>query len=290
MLRALPRVEGRRAHLDAPWVRNAVTGHTHPPPRASIVAVIAACALIGLPLLGLALRAPWSTILDQISRPEVFRALWLSIECSVAATALSFVIGLPLAVWMASETSRWTNVVRAFVLLPMVLPPVVGGLALLLAFGRNGVFGQYLDAWFGITLPFSTAGVIVAETWVALPFFVLTTESGLRATDTRAADAAATLGAKPWRILTTITLPMIAPSLQAASILAWARALGEFGATITFAGNLESTTRTMPLAVYTALESSPEAAITLSFVLIAIAMAVLFVLRKRWFPTGRTAR
>jgi molybdate transport system permease protein len=170
------------------------------------------------------------------------------------------------------------------VTLPMVLPPVVGGVAMLLAYGRKGIVGAPLDEWFGVVLPFTTGGVVLAETYVAMPFFVLTAEAGLRSFDRRHAAAAATLGAGPWRTFRTVTMPLIAPSLQAGIVVAWARALGEFGATITFAGNLAGQTRTMPLAVYVALETEPEAAIVLSLVLVLVSGVLLFLLRKQWFP------
>jgi len=170
------------------------------------------------------------------------------------------------------------------VTLPMVLPPVVGGVAMLLAYGRNGIVGAPLDKWLGLALPFTSQGVIVAETYVAMPFFVLTVEGGLRSLDPRFGDAAATLGAGPWRVFRTITVPMIAPSLRAGLLVAWARALGEFGATITFAGNLAGKTRTMPLAVYVALETAPDAAIVLSLLLVVTAGSVLILLRRQWFP------
>jgi molybdate transport system permease protein len=194
------------------------------------------------------------------------------------------VLGLPLAVWLAAGASRLHTVVRVLVTLPMVLPPVVGGVAMLLADGRGGIVGAPAEEWLGIALPFTTGGVVVAETWVAMPFFVLTVEAGLRSLDRRYGDAAASLGAGPWRVFRTVTLPMIAPSLRAGLLVAWARALGEFGATITFAGNLAGETRTLPLAVYTALETEPDAAIVLSLVLVAISAAVLLALRKQWFP------
>ncbi len=165
---------------------------------------------------------------------------------------------------------------------PLVLPPVVGGVALLLAFGRRGIVGRHLDAWFGITLPFTTAGVVMAEAFVAMPFLIVTVEGALRSTDRRFEDASATLGASRWVTFHRVTLPMIAPSLGAGAVLCWARALGEFGATITFAGNYPGTTQTMPLAVYLALETDPDAAIALSLVLLAVAVGVLLLLRDRW--------
>ena len=255
----------------------------------SVAPLVAALALLAIvfmatPLLALAARAPWSAFLEHALAPEVRTALWLSLRCSVLAALLSFALGLPLALWLAAADSRARVVVRVLVTLPMVLPPVVGGVALLFAFGRSGLVGGPLDAVLGVTLPFTTAAVVLAETYVALPFFVLTVEGGLRALDPRYAAAAATLGAGPGRVLVTTTLPLIAPTLRAALVLAWARALGEFGATITFAGSLEGETRTLPLAVYAALETSPEAAVVLSLLLVALSCVVLFSLRRRWWP------
>jgi molybdate transport system permease protein len=248
------------------------------------VAVVVALALFVLPLIGLIQRAPWGTALEELRAPEVGMALRLSLICSLAATGLSAVFGLPLAWLLARVEFPGRNVIRALTTLPMVLPPVVGGVALLFAFGRRGFIGQWIDQTFHFTLPFTTWGVILAETFVAMPFFVITMEAGLRSADRRLEDAAATLGAGPWTTIRRVTLPLVAPSLGAAAVLCWARALGEFGATITFAGNLPGTTQTMPLAVYILLESRPEAAIMLSIVLLAVSLLVLVLLRERWFP------
>jgi len=200
--------------------------------------------------------------------------------------AISVLLGVPLAFMLARVDFPGRNLVRALTTLPMVLPPVVGGVALLLAFGRRGLVGQWLDQAFGITLPFTTTGAILAEAFVAMPFLVITTEAGLRAMDRRFEDAAATLGASRWLTFRRVTLPLIGPSLGAGAALCWARALGEFGATITFAGNLPGTTQTMPLAVYLALETDLQAAVALSLILLAVSLAVLIVLRDRWFPTA----
>jgi molybdate transport system permease protein len=205
--------------------------------------------------------------------------------CSLSATAFSVLLGLPLAWVQARLVFRGRALLRGLTLLPIVLPPVVGGVALLTAFGRRGVLGHWLDAVCGVRLPFSTAGAVLAETFVALPFFVLTVEGGLRAVDRRLEDAARTLGAGPWMIFSRVTLPLIRPSLLAGAVLCWARALGEFGATITFAGNFPGRTQTLPLAVYLLLESRPEAGIAVSLVLVAISLAVLVVLRDRWLRT-----
>jgi molybdate transport system permease protein len=253
--------------------------------RATLALAAGVAALFFLlPLLGLLLRAPWGQFAAQLGSAPVLGALWLSLQCSVAAASLSALLGLPLALWLAAGAGWPRSALRVLVTLPMVLPPVVGGVAMLLAYGRKGMAGGALEDWLGIVLPFTPGGVILAETYVAMPFFVLTAEAGLRSFDRRHADAAATLGAGPWRVLRTVTLPMIAPSLQAGLVVAWARALGEFGATITFAGNLAGHTRTMPLAVYVALETDPDAAIVLSLLLVLVSAALLFLLRKQWFP------
>jgi molybdate transport system permease protein len=168
----------------------------------------------------------------------------------------------------------------------MVLPPVVGGVALLLAFGRRGIAGRFLDQAFGVHLPFTTAGAIMAEAFVAMPFLVITVEAGLRSMDLRYEEAARTLGAGRWLLLRRVTLPLIAPSLFAGAVLCWARALGEFGATITFAGNFPGTTQTMPLAVYVELETRPEAAIVLSVLMLGVSLAVLVTLRDRWLGSA----
>ena len=241
-----------------------------------------AVALFVLPLLGLVLRAPWRNALQELAAPEVAQALRLSLICSVAATVASMLLGMPLAWLLARVDFRGRGLVRGLVMLPVVLPPVVGGVALLLAFGRRGIVGAWLDAAFGITLPFTTAGAVLAETFVAMPFFILTIEGALHGLDVRLEDAARTLGARPWTVFRRVTLPLLRPSLLAGAVLCWARALGEFGATITFAGNFPGRTQTLPLAVYTALETKPEAGFLLSLVLLLVSLAVLVALRRRW--------
>ena len=255
-----------------------------PMPRGLGPLVALAALFFALPLVALVLRAPLGDLAGRLLEPAVLEALWLSLVCSLLAAVGCAVLGLPLALWFAGGGGAARALVRAVVTLPMVLPPVVGGVGLLLAFGRNGLVGGPLHDWWGVSLPFTTAGVAVAEAYVAMPFFVLTVESGLRSLDARYAGVAATLGASPSRTLVTVTLPMIAPAFRAGLLVAWARALGEFGATITFAGNLAGETRTLPLAVYTALETDPDAAIALSLVLVTIAVVVLVALRRRWFP------
>ena len=251
----------------------------------TVPAAVAAAFLL-VPLLGLLVRAPWRGLPRVLAATEVVQALRLSLLAATAATVVSLALGVPLAWVLARSRHRGIAVVRALVTLPLVLPPVVGGVALLLAFGRQGIIGRHLDAATGITLPFTTAGVIVAETFVAMPFLVITVEGAFRAADRGYEEAAATLGASRLSVFTRVTLPLVGPSLLAGAVLCFARALGEFGATITFAGNFPGRTQTMPLAVYLALESDPEAAIALSLVLLLVSVAVLTGLRDRWLHAG----
>ncbi len=256
-----------------------------------VPAALALPALVGalfllVPLAGLLVRAPWRGLGNILADGQVVEALRLSLVCATAATAVALVLGVPLAWVLARAPVRGVSVLRALVTLPLVLPPVVGGVALLLAFGRRGILGAHLDSWFGVTLPFTTAGVIVAETFVAMPFLVVTVEGALRAADRGYEEAAATLGASRLTVFRRVTLPLIGPALVAGAVLCWARALGEFGATITFAGNFPGRTQTMPLAVYLALETDPEAAIALSLVLLVVSVALLAGLRDRWLRAG----
>jgi molybdate transport system permease protein len=238
-----------------------------------------------VPLAGLLVRAPWRGLPHLLADSQILDALRLSLICASTATAAALVFGVPLAWVLARSQARAISLLRALVTLPLVLPPVVGGVALLGAFGRQGILGRLLDEWTGITLPFTTAGVIVAETFVAMPFLVITVEGAFRASDRGFEEAAATLGASRLTIFRTVTIPLIGPSLLAGGVLCWARALGEFGATITFAGN-NPATRTMPLAVYLALENDPDAAVALSLVLLVVSIAVLAGLRDRWLSVG----
>ncbi len=257
-----------------------------PPPWVFALAAVPAVVL-GAPLAALLWRLPWSNLGGALTSDAATSALGLSLVTSLAATALCVVFGLPLAWLLSTGTGVTTRIVRALCLLPIVLPPVVGGVALLLAFGRRGVVGQWLaDA--GIQLSFSTAGVVLAQSFVALPFFVLSVEAALRQLDTEFAEVAHVHGASPIRVFTSVTLPSIAPAIAAGAVLAWARAIGEFGATVTFAGSLEGRTQTLPLAVYDLLERDPSEAVVLSAVLVVLAVAVLVALRDRWFGVLRS--
>jgi molybdate transport system permease protein len=244
-------------------------------PLPALAVAVLAVAFFALPFIGLLWRAPWSSAWDVVRENAVRQALWLSIKCSVAATAVALFFGVPLAWLLARVRFPGRAIVRALCTLSMVLPPVVGGVALFFSFGRRGLFGQYLDRWFGFRLPFTTWGVIVAQTFVAMPFLVLTVEAALRQLDRRYEDAARTLGGTRWYVFRRVTLPAIRPALIAGAVLAWARALGEFGATITFAGSLEGTTRTLPLYIYNLRVTDPDAAVAMSLVLVAVAVVVI---------------
>jgi molybdate transport system permease protein len=255
-------------------------------PRWVLAPALCAGALIVGPLAALLVRTPWSEVPRQLASPDAREALQLSLVCSLAATALSLALGTPLAWLLARFDFPGRRLVRALVTLPMVLPPVVGGVALLLAFGRRGLLGQWLELGLGVSLPFTTAGAVLAETFVSMPFLIVSAEAGFRQVDRRLEEAAAVLGARPGFSLRRITLPLAAPALRAGAALCWARALGEFGATITFAGNFPGRTQTLPLAVYSALEHDPDAAIALSLVLLAVSIIALVALRDRWLEGG----
>jgi molybdate transport system permease protein len=257
-------------------------------PVLALVLAVVAITFFALPLIGLVWRAPWSEAWSYLTDDTALTALRLSLVTSLWATALSVVFGVPLAWLLARSNLPGRGVIRALTLLSMVLPPVVGGVALFFALGRRGLVGQYLDQWFGITLPFTTAAVVIAQTFVAMPFLVITVEAALRQLDPRHEDASRTLGASRWYTFRRVTVPAIRPALVAGAVLSWARALGEFGATITFAGNFPGTTQTMPLAVYVSLETNPEEAIVLALVLIIVSFVVLVGLRDRFLGQVRT--
>jgi molybdate transport system permease protein len=247
-----------------------------------------ALAFLIVPLVALVLQAPWGSFRQIVSTPTALDALRLSAITSVCATAIAAVIGVPLAWLLAREVLPATRFVRALVIVPLLLPPVVSGVALLAAFGRRGLVGGVLYDTFGVQLPFTTAGVVLAETFVAMPFLIITLEGAFRSMDRRFEEAAVTLGASSWTLFRRITVPLVAPSLIAGAVLCWARALGEFGATITFAGNFPGVTQTMPLAVYTALESDRDVAIALSMLLLAASIVILVALRGHYLKGSAT--
>ena len=250
-----------------------------------------ALALLGLPLVALVVRAPWGQLPELLQRTVVVQALLLSLGTATLATLVCLVLGIPLAIVLA-RSAHWPAVprrlLRVLVTVPLVLPPVVCGVALLLLLGRRGLIGQWLDAWLGITIPFTSGAVVIAQAFVAMPFLVFAVEGSLRSSDRRFELAAATLGASRFTVLRRVTLPLVAPGIAAGALLCFTRSLGEFGATITFAGSLPGITQTLPVATYLELQRDPDAAIALSLVLMLVSVAVLVSLRDRWVP-GVTA-
>jgi len=253
------------------------------PPALLLAPAAVAVVFLLVPLVALLARTPWPEFFARLVEPDILDALRLSFETSLMALVLVVLVGVPLAWALARVDFPGRSVLRALVIVPLVLPPVVGGVALLTAFGRNGIVGQPLREVFGVSLPFTTAAVVLAHAFVSLPFFVLSVEGAVRATNRELDVVAATLGASRWTIFRSVTLPLAGPGLLAGLVLAWARALGEFGATITFAGNYPGTTRTMPSAIYVALQGDTDAAIVLSVILMIVSVAVLALLRERWF-------
>jgi len=262
--------------------RSGVSGR---PPLALIVPAAVGLAFLVVPLAGLVIRAPWTTLPKHLAEPEVLTALRLSLQTSTIATVVCLVLGVPLAWLLARVEFPGRRLARALVTVPLVLPPVVGGVALLLVFGRRGLIGSWIYETFGVSIPFTTTAVVIAESFVAMPFLVIAVEGALRGADARFEEAAATLGAGRWTTFRRVTLPLVAPGIAAGAVLCWARALGEFGATITFAGNFPGVTQTMPLAVYLALEVDLDAAIVLSLVLLAVSVAILASLRDKWIAS-----
>jgi molybdate transport system permease protein len=251
-------------------------------PIAIGVLAVLGIAFLTVPLVALLIRAPWSELADKLSASGAWVALRLSLLVSLSAAAISFVLGVPIAWVLARARFPGKALVRAIVILPLVLPPVVGGVALLTALGRSGIVGRWLyDV--GVQLTFTTTGAIVATTFVSIPLVILSAEGGLRALDPRFEQAAGAMGASRTYVLRRVTLPLLRPQLAAGVVLAWARALGEFGATITFAGNLAGRTQTLPLAVYQARQTDPGAAVAASLLLVVLSVLVLVALRDRIF-------
>lgn len=260
-------------------------GSAGTPPRLVSAAAVVGAAFLTIPLAGLLLATPWSRLPELLSSPSSAMALRLSLLTSLSATALCLLLGLPLAMVLARHDGWGIRVLRVLVTLPLVFPPVVAGIALLTALGRRGLIGRWLYDTAGVQIPFSTAAVVLAEAFVALPFLVIAVEGAVRSLDRRVEEAALLLGATRWTILRRVTLPLITPALVAGTVLCWARALGEFGATITFAGSLPGVTQTLPLAVYGLLDSDRDAALAMSILLLLISVSILLLLRQR---TGRS--
>ncbi len=257
-----------------------------PLPWPAFALAMIAIAFFALPLVGLMSRAPWSDALSILGRASVLEALRLSVVCSLLATALSVLLGLPLAWLLARRRFVGRSLVRALCTLSMVLPPVVGGVALLFALGRRGLVGQWLDRWFDLRLPFTSTAVVIAQTFVAMPFFIVTVEAAIRQADPGHDDAARTLGASSWYSFRRVTLPAIRSALVAGAVLSWARAFGEFGATIMFAGSFPGRTQTLPLSVYLTLDTDQQEAIMIALLMVAVSFAVLVALRDRWLGGG----
>jgi molybdate transport system permease protein len=259
------------------------TGTADRVPLALALPAVTALLFLLLPLAGMIIRAPWADAAEVLTSRSALLALRLSLITATAAALITLVLGVPLAWLLARPALPGASVLRALVTVPLVLPPVVGGVALFSLLGRSGLLGGPLYRVTGFSFPFTPYAVVLAQVFVALPFLVLSVEGALRAADRRYEDAAATLGANPLRVFSRVTLPLVAPGIAAGTVLAWARALGEFGATITFAGNFPGTTRTMPLEVYLALETDPGSALLLSVLLLGASIFVLVLLRDRWF-------
>ena len=256
------------------------------PPLLLLVPGSVGAALLVVPLVALVVDTPWSDLGAQLADPAVRDALWLSGLTSVLTVALCVLLGTPLAWLLARVEFPGRRLLRGLVAVPLVLPPVVAGVALVAALGRNGLLGGPLHDVTGWTIPYTTTAVVLAHTFVSLPFFVLSVEGALRTAGERFDVVAATLGADRWTTFRRVTLPLALPGVLAGCVLAWARSLGEFGATITFAGNFPGTTQTMPSLIYTTLQADPAAARTLSMLLLVVSIGVLVGLRRRWLVTS----
>ncbi|MDQ0799588.1 ABC transporter permease [Arthrobacter sp. SLBN-112] len=263
-------------------------GYSGVPGLVRALAVVAAVVVV-LPLLAMVLRVDWSQFIPLVASESSLTALGLSLRTSAASTVLCIVLGVPLALVLARDRFRLQGLLRSLVLLPLVLPPVVGGIALLYTFGRQGLLGQTLDL-LGLQIAFSTTAVVLAQTFVALPFLVVSLEGALRTSGSRYEAVAATLGARPGTVFRRVTLPLVLPGLASGAVLSFARSLGEFGATLTFAGSLQGVTRTLPLEIYLQRETDPDAAVALSLVLVAVAVAVVALAYSRPAAGSRTGQ
>lgn len=269
MTKALPQAGGQREVTRSGERTRRSSGL----PRWILAPAAVGALFVALPLVAMIVRLDWSRFGALIASESSVAALQLSLETSASAATICLLVGVPLAMVLARTEFPGQRLVRALVLLPLVLPPVVGGIALLYAFGRRGLLAPVLS-FFGITIAFSTAAAVLAQTFVALPFFVVSLEGTLRTMGQRYEQVAATLGARPFAVLFRVTLPLVLPGLASATVLAFARALGEFGATITFAGSMQGITRTLPLEIYLQSATDPDAATALSLVLVAVAILV----------------
>ena len=230
--------------------------------------------LVIVPLVAILLKIDWPHFIPLITSESSRAALVLSLKTAAASTAVCVMIGVPMALVLARGKFPGQSILRALVLLPLVLPPVVGGIALLYTFGRQGLLGHQLEV-LGIRIAFSTTAVILAQSFVSLPFLVVSLEGALRTAGNNYESIAATLGGRPTTVLRTVTLPLVIPGLMSGAVLAFARSLGEFGATLTFAGSLQGVTRTLPLEIYLQRETDPDAAVALSLLLIVVAAIIV---------------
>lgn len=259
-----------------------------PPPVALAAPAALAVVFLVLPLVALVAATPWGTFLDDLRDPDVLAALWLSARTSAATVVACVLLGTPLAWVLARVPFRGRGLVRGLVTVPLVLPPVVAGVALLAALGRNGLLGGPLRDLTGVTFPFTTTAVVLAHTFVAMPFYVISVEGALRSAGEQYDEVAAVLGASRWHTFRRVTLPLALPGVVAGAVLAWARSLGEFGATVTFAGSYPGVTQTMPSRIYAVYLADPASARTLAMILLVASVAVLALLRNRWLTGGGT--
>jgi molybdate transport system permease protein len=256
------------------------------PPAVLLVPAGLAATFLVVPLVTLVLETPWAELVTLLGTEAVRDALAITAVTSLATVLACLLLGTPLAWLLARVEFRGRSLLRAAVTVPLVLPPVVAGVALVTALGRNGAVGGPVRDLTGYTVPYTTLAVVLAHTFVSMPFYVLAVEGALRASAQEYDVVAATLGADRWTTFRRVTLPLALPGVVAGAVLAWARSLGEFGATITFAGNYPGTTQTMPTLVYGALQSDPEIARTLSMILLVVSLAILAALRNRWLVGG----
>jgi molybdate transport system permease protein len=246
-----------------------------------ILAAIAVFFLV-IPLVSVVIRVPWNDFWSTLTEEKVRQALFVSLQTSIIASLAAAVLGIPLSWWLARTTSRFARVVRTLCIAPMVLPPVVAGIALLAAFGRRGVVGEQLFQWWGVSLPFTKTAVILAQIFVSMPFLVLAVEAAFRQVNTGLEDAARTLGASPLRIFFSVVVPSVRPALVAGVVLAWARSFGEFGASITFAGSFPGRTQTLPMSVYEIATYDYRQALVVSVFMMAVSVLVLATMKDRW--------
>ncbi len=255
------------------------------PPALLMVPAIIATLLLLVPLVAMVASTDWQALPGHLTSRAAVDALRLSLVTSTVAIVFCLLLGLPLAWLLARVDFRGRGAVRALVTVPLVLPPVVAGVALRSAFGRTGVIGEPLLAWTGFAFPFTTYGVVLAPVFVSMPFVVFTIEGALRSTDARYDEAAATLGATRWTTFRRVTVPLAMPGVVAGAVLGWARSLGEFGATITFNGNYPGTTQTMPTLIYVTRQADQDAALSMSLVMLLVSVGVLVALRDHWLGT-----